>query len=289
MCNHSKKGTKLSNDEFDKKIKDSNFIRIDNYINTNTSITFQCKLCEKKYKKKPKEFKILKCKCVEYGNNYKKSIEIKNIILLENYVNAKHKLLHKCNNCGNEFISSPKVVKNSKYGCPVCSGKKFNIEKYKSLLPNNIKIIGDYKGTAEKTKHICEICGNKWDTKPNYIIHMGTNCPICNSSKGERNINNLLIDMGVNFIKEYTVKINNIKYRYDFYLKDYNILIEYDGIQHYKPIEFFGGTKQYNIIRKNDEIKTKWAIDNNFILIRIPYYISEIYDIANMLSNFLEQ
>ena len=53
---YSKLGRKLTNEEFDVKIKDSNFIRISDYINSKTTILFECKICKKRFRKKPKEF-----------------------------------------------------------------------------------------------------------------------------------------------------------------------------------------------------------------------------------------
>jgi hypothetical protein len=58
---------------------------------------------------------------------------------------------------------------------------------------------------------------------------------------------------------------------FDFYLPKYNICIEYDGEQHFEPLEFFGGIKAFDELKKRDEIKTKFCRDNNIKLIRISY------------------
>ena len=44
-------------------------------------------------------------------------------------------------------------------------------------------------------------------------------------------------------------------------MKNYKkeILIEFNGKQHYQPIKYFGGTKQFNIQQKHDQMKKKWA------------------------------
>jgi len=60
-------------------------------------------------------------------------------------------------------------------------------------------------------------------------------------------------------------------FRYDFFLPEYNTCIEYDGIQHYESIEYFGGDDKLNKTKINDNIKTNYCIDNNITLIRIPY------------------
>ena len=59
--------------------------------------------------------------------------------------------------------------------------------------------------------------------------------------------------------------------QFDFYLPKYNILIEYDGIQHYKPVGFFGGKKEFKETQMRDNIKNKYCKDNNINLIRIRY------------------
>ena len=81
------------------------------------------------------------------------------------------------------------------------------------------------------------------------------------------------------FYKEYGFNdckgVGNKKLRFDFYLPDYNTLIEYDGEQHFKPIEYFGGEEKYNILKNNDEIKNKYCKTHKINLIRIPYTFSE--------------
>ena len=64
---------------------------------------------------------------------------------------------------------------------------------------------------------------------------------------------------------------------FDFYLPDFNILIEYDGQQHFKPIDFAGKGEEWAIknmleTQRRDNIKTQYCKDNNIKLIRIPYF-----------------
>ena len=269
---YSSLGKKISNDQFDIKIKDSSFIRISNYINTHTSIEFQCKKCEKVFKKKPKEFNKLKCNCGVRKENYTKSIESKNILLIDDYSNCRKKLLHKCLKCENTFISSPKIIKNSKYGCPYCAGVRISIVDYNKRLPKNIIAVESYINSYTKIKHKCLDCENIWETKPNYILHMLCNCPFCSSSKGEKSISNLLNELNIKFEREKEVNIDNNKYFFDFYLPELNIIIEYDGIQHFEPVDYFGGIDNYELVKKNDYVKNKWCFDNKILLIRIPYY-----------------
>ena len=64
--------------------------------------------------------------------------------------------------------------------------------------------------------------------------------------------------------------------RYDFVLLDKEqnpyYLIEFDGEQHFKPIEYFGGEKSYKKLSIHDKIKNQYALSHNLPLVRIPYY-----------------
>ena len=53
------------------------------------------------------------------------------------------------------------------------------------------------------------------------------------------------------------------KLRFDFYLPKYNVLIEYDGMQHFKPIIFFGGIKKFNVNKEIDKMATYTRIKRN--------------------------
>lgn len=62
------------------------------------------------------------------------------------------------------------------------------------------------------------------------------------------------------------------KMQFDFFLPDFNLCIEFDGIQHFRPIEYFGGINALNEQINKDNIKNKFCYNNNIKLIRIPYY-----------------
>lgn len=69
---------------------------------------------------------------------------------------------------------------------------------------------------------------------------------------------------------------------FDFYIPSLSIAIEFDGKQHYTPIQFFGGVQGFNMTKKHDELKNKYCYDNNINLIRIPYTkYNEIEQILN--------
>lgn len=57
---------------------------------------------------------------------------------------------------------------------------------------------------------------------------------------------------------------------FDFYV-DNRYLIEFDGEQHFIPVEYFGGQDGFNRRKEHDLYKNQWCFDNNVPLIRIPY------------------
>jgi hypothetical protein len=73
---------------------------------------------------------------------------------------------------------------------------------------------------------------------------------------------------------------------FDFYIPSKNVLIEYDGRQHYEAIEYFGGEEELNWIKYKDAIKTKYCLDNNIPLLRLPYWLSD-EEIRDAIRKFI--
>lgn len=117
---------------------------------------------------------------------------------------------------------------------------------------------------------------------------MKTGCPKCNSSFGERTIEKWLSENNIEYTKEHSyldLLGNKLgKLRFDFFLlKKHNLLIEYDGQQHFKPIKQFGGEEYLKQLIIHDNIKNEYAMINKINLLRISY--SEIKNINWILTN----
>jgi very-short-patch-repair endonuclease len=140
-----------------------------------------------------------------------------------------------------------------------------------------------YESTDKKVKIICKKHGIF-----NQGIHhhlSGQGCKSCSSNSiGEEYIKLYLEKMEIKYIHQHgfdTCKYIN-KLSFDFYLPNYNTCIEFDGIQHFKPVKDFGGERGFIVGQKRDECKNKWCMDNNVNLIRIKYdQISKISEILN--------
>jgi len=114
-------------------------------------------------------------------------------------------------------------------------------------------------------------------------------CAHCKTSLGCIIIETLLQENSIDFQKEYTIydTYNNEpmqKYRFDFFLPSYNIIIEYDGEQHSKPIKYWGGLEGLKATQRRDRIKTNYCLDNGITIIRIPYTHTNII-IDDLLEN----
>jgi len=104
-------------------------------------------------------------------------------------------------------------------------------------------------------------------------------------SFGEYYISQFLDYNKINYNREKTfpncVNSKNNKLRFDFFLTDYNILIEFQGKHHYKPVNKYNRAK--TVHKKtvlHDHIKRQYCKNNNIILIEINYLdINNIFDI----------
>lgn len=183
--------------------------------------------------------------------------------------------------------------------CPCCSGRQTCSKNcFAVTFPNLLKlwhptkngILTPFEVTSGSSKEVYWICDTNnehhWKAKVKHIKN-GSGCPICKNSKGERVIENFLKKESI--IYEYQKKFKKCRYKnelpFDFYLSNHNILIEYDGKQHFEVNEFFGGEIGFKELKIRDSIKTKFAKENSISLLRIPH--TEFENIEKIIVNFL--
>lgn len=133
------------------------------------------------------------------------------------------------------------------------------------------------------------------ETTISHRVKDNSGCPKCANkmSKGETIIYDYLKQNNIEFIKEATFKDCKDKQPlpFDFYIPNKNICIEYDGIQHFQPVNFGGDAtndkiyQQFLITQKHDQIKNSYCLQNNISLIRISY--KDKNNIQQILSNKL--
>jgi predicted Zn-ribbon and HTH transcriptional regulator len=141
----------------------------------------------------------------------------------------------------------------------------------------NVTIL-EYIDYSQPIKVKCNKCEYEWFSK-GVNLTQGHSCPNCPSSNFEKECSNILEDLGFKFTRQEWFDDCRDKnpLPFDFYLSDFNILIECDGEGHYKPIPYGSMTEEeakINLLKvqKHDNIKTIYCKNNNIPLIRIPYW-----------------
>ena len=284
------------------KIINPNIKVIGVYIDALTPILHRCKACGYKWMARPGN--ILSGKgCPKCANilkktpdEYRKKMSIinPNIEVIGDYDGVNIPIIHKCKIHNIEWLTTPASTLQG-CGCPQCSKEKIGSklrkthQQYIDELSNvnpNIIAIENYIDALTPILHRCLICNNEWYATPANVLY-GYGCPQCHESKGERRIRLWLEKNNIDYI--YQHKYENCKdinpLPFDFYLPTYNILIEYDGIQHFESIDFFGGQEYFEYIQKHDATKNEYCKNNGIPLLRIPYFKYD--NIEEELNSFL--
>lgn len=209
------------------------------------------------------------------------------VIIIGRYINCYTKVKHRCLKCGHEWDIKPNSLLQGNH-CPMCSTRRKSHEQYVSELAiknPNIEVIGEYINANTNIAHRCIVCGYEWMLKPNHALH-GLGCPSCQETSGEQRVKQWLIENGIEY--EYQKRFTDCKNKrmlpFDFYLPNYNCCIEYDGAQHFKEVNHWGG-QEYLLQRQyNDQIKNDYCKSNNICLIRIRYD----EDVNEVLNDALE-
>lgn len=317
---------RLSNEEFKSRLFNvygEEYQNIEEYKTKRTKIKFKHSQCGTEFlsypmdvirgmKKCPicmrKKLKEINLKSIEQFNIDFNKVSNGKYELLGEYVSSrdKIKILHK--ECGTKWdVNTNNFLQGRSY-CPKCS-KENTIKRLKSKTKPHEKFVqevenlglGEYEVISKYIKsresiilkH--KVCGNEWETKPDWFL-MGNRCPKCNThqnSKGVQKIKRFLDENNVKYITEYKMKkckrIRPLPFDFAIFEEDkLKCLIEYDGIQHFKPKSFGSENNKdenFKLLKESEEIKNKFCIETNIKLIRIPYF--EFENIDKILSEVI--
>ena len=213
------------------------------------------------------------------------------------YKNAFTKVILDCPEHG--LFSSLPVHLLRGTGCPKCSINKraeklkmsveIFIEKAKKVHRNTYSYEEvNFKNLKDKVKINCKKHGYFYQEGFSHLTGQG--CPKCKSSQGENKIINWLINNKVKYIHqwaEHDCIINVNPAKFDFFLPDYNLIIEYDGEQHFKPVKFGSSIsdakaqENFENLMIADFIKDDWAKTKKIKMHRIKFDedVSEILEV----------
>ena len=108
-------------------------------------------------------------------------------------------------------------------------------------------------------------------------------------SKAEDKIEQIFIQNGIKCIREKTFQdLHKGHFRFDFYLPEKNILVEYDSEIHFQEIpKFHHKYNDFSHAQQNDRLKNSYALSHSISLYRIPYW--EFNNIKNIEDIFQQK
>lgn len=204
-------------------------------------------------------------------------------------------LLCKCNQCGKEAILRKEDVEKGCVDCKIAAGEISGGRGHQSLKAGDrfgkltvIEYDAPYKTASGKyasyVKCQCD-CGNVVSVRKDHLtgynkggsrgISYTISCGCNQESVGELYIKNLLDTAQINYKTQYIIPELSQWMKFDFAIFNKTdkliCLIEYDGEQHFHPVDLFGGEERFNIQKERDERKNAYCTEKEIPLIRVPY------------------
>lgn len=171
-------------------------------------------------------------------------------------------------------------------GCPDCKSEnariryslsidevKDRIEKCGGIILNPEDYINNFETNLQFE---CTECGNKFYSSLERFVQWGGQvCKNCSNaeSSGERAIRHWLEDNNIEFEQEKMFPDCRDKsmLRFDFYLPKHNLIIEFDGSQHFRDTTYFEKSN-YDYVSGHDKIKNDYCLEKGIDMMRIPFW-----------------
>lgn len=271
------------------------------YRNSRSRIRVRCKKCGHEWH--PVAHTLLQgCGCPECGKRKAAAVKKWNIsqerfldalsdkIKSEIDVLGEYRGLHKtiavrCKHCGRTWNSKPCYLKKGQ-GCDSCKRRQKGINSrrthsefvmdIKRVHGDRLTVLGQYITGEHRILVRCGECGHEWSPVARRLYKRG--CPQCWYSKGEVLIERILNDNCISFLRQFCFddlkSPSGGRLRFDFAVMrggGLSHLIEYDGVQHYRPLNHIGGDERFKKQKINDGLKDTYCLERNIRLVRIPY------------------
>lgn len=249
------------------------------------------------------------CGCSRKGKNV---IDLTNqifgdlTVLKQTKVDTQRKAwwLCKCK-CGNtREVSGTELRRGAVKFCFECTKKQliYNLPSYEKIKNKKFGNLTALEPTNKRDsgghilwKCLCD-CGTECLVSSNSLLTSNTISCGCHAvSSGEEIIKTLLLENNIKFTRQISFsdcrspKNSLLFFDFGVFDKNNNLieLIEYDGIQHFKPIDFFNGKTGFDYLKECDNIKNNYCQKNNIKLIRIPYFNKKDISLKTLGVDFL--
>lgn len=287
-------------DDFKKEVKDlvgNEYTVLGKYVSSHQKISVKHNKCGNIFDVQPSQFisgsRCLKCARINHRltpESFQKWFDDETkgkYTLLTPYVKSAIKVKVRHNTCGHEYEVTPNNFKRGKR-CPYCGNerkRKTNAtfaKQVHDLSKGKLELASEYTGVDDFVLIKCLKHNISFSMTPTGFIRSQTDrCPICKAEKSSgyaytapvKEIYSHLLSIGVPIQMERVFPDckATMTLPFDFYLPSINTLIEYDGQEHFYPIDRFGGKSVFNLRRAHDTIKNLYAKTSGMHLIRIPY------------------
>lgn len=291
-------------EEFEEEVHaiDDTIKILSKYHNPTSHIKCECMVCGNQWK--PTASSLLRgnrcknCHNTKGRRNEKMTTESfrnrlaesrQDVILLGEYHGAHTLTKFKCLVCGDAWDGEPTKILNWYTGCPTCGNRKRGqsnainqddfVRRVNEKTPNFV-VLGEYENNRTPIKMKCLKHNEIFYGNPRCVLYKGGNaCPKCNDSVGEKILCSILDEHNIHYNTQHTIDgcVYIEKLKFDAFDVDNNIAYEYQGEQHYKPVNFGGvdddtAKENLRINQTRDRAKKEYCIEHNIPLIEIPYW-----------------
>lgn len=276
------------------------------YIDFETKVIIICNACDTEFSQKPTchlSYKHGCKKCANINQGLKRRTYPEEILkrmksthkdkydYSESIITRMHdKIKIKCNTCNHIFYQAPSEHIHARQGCPKCAGKmlktpeefiKQAIIKHGNLYKyDRVK----YKSGTTEVEIYCTKCKKYFMQIPKSHLN-GSGCKF-HMFKTQKKLLEFLEE---HFDDVYTEQIfEGLKLkRFDFYLHEYNLVIECDGPQHFRQV------KDWNLekTKESDQLKMQFCLENEINVIRLLQedIWNDKYDWRYRLLKYIEE
>ncbi|QSF43347.1 hypothetical protein [Paenibacillus tianjinensis] len=280
--------------EIVKEMRNNEYEVIGEYINSSTKVLIKHKPCGYVYKITPSHFVHSGSECIKCNKliplteedvvNRFVELKLKDYKLGDiNLQKKKIVVTHLC--CGYTWNPNYYNFFSLRSNCPKCFGnyKRTHaefIEEVYQLVGDEYEVLGKFINLKTKICIKHHKCGMTNDYTPRDFLQRSVRCKECfynGQSKKEEEIARYLRNENIKFIRQYRfsdcVNLRELPFDFAIFNRDENLLflIEYNGEQHYKPVDLFGGINKLLKQQENDEIKIKYCNDKHINLLIIHY------------------
>lgn len=302
---------KKTTEQFNKELQlkeNTDYAVVSEYVGANAPILIKHTPCGQVIKKTASDTlrkdRKLVCPLCDFTERLHKLIG-DDYVVVSSYPAPRETIAVKHAPCGSVMKRKPSdfLRENRKPRCTKCLWDEqtkttswFKKEVYVTC-GDEYTVVGEYVSAKTKITMTHNLCGKAWQCTPDNFIRRNSRCPKCSSSRGEQLVREVLQAKAIRFVeqKEFDGCLSPAgrKLRFDFYLPEMSVVIEYNGEQHYKVKPYFHGKDpaEARIHLRNqqvrDTIKETYCNQNNISFEVITYKAHTYEMVEGCIDNII--